>query len=284
MLLTPAILQAAVIVDDSFADGSRFVTGPLQADFYGSSTSGAIESNVGSIGLVSGSSGRQIHGLFSTVTLANAGDSVKASVTFTTPATISAGGGDDFKFGLYDNLGRTSAAELGQDTSYSTATPNPLFSGLFGYNVELDVEPADSATDLDIRRSDPSTTGRLLATNTGIPSMGSGPDIGYVFTANTSYSVDLEVYRNASGELEITTSFLGNSHTKIDAAPLSYDFGMVGMGSSSGAFGSSNVPGEADNGIDITNFKVEVIPEPATLGLLALSGAVLFATRRMRLR
>lgn len=269
--------HAVLVVDDNFAvDG----TGATDASYFGSSTSGAIEVNANSIGLVSGTSGRQMHALFSTVTL-NQGDSLVASLDFTTPATVN-GASDDFKFGLFDNLGRTSASELGQDTSYSTASPNADFSGLPGFVVELDVEPSDPATDIQLRRSDPSTSGRLLGTNTGVSSMSSGDDIGYVFAPNTAYSVSLTITRTLADELEISAEFLGNTHSDTDDSPLSFDFGMLAFGASSGAFGTSNTAGEADNGLDFTNVTVEYlpVPEPGTLALGLLGGIALLARRR----
>lgn len=280
--LLAATASAATIVDDSFADGDRASTGPLQADFYASSNSNAIESNAGSIGLVSGSSGRQIHGLFPTQTLANTGDTLLTSFTFVTPPTTAAGN-EDIRFGIFDHLGRTSSTELGQDTSYSSSSPNADYSGLPGYYSELDVESADSGTNLNIRRSQPSTTGRLLSTSSGFDNLGSSSDIGYVIGANEEYTATISATRTASGGLDITTTFLGNSHTESDPAPNSYDFGMLVYGSSSGAFGSSNSPGDPDNGIDITNVRVEFlagIPEPST-AVLGLMGAVALLKRRV---
>lgn len=273
-----ATATAAIIVDDSFADGDRAATGPLQADFYGSSTSGAIESNAGSIGLVSGSSGRQIHGLFPTQTLANTGDTLITSFSFTTPVTT-ASGNEDIRFGIFDHLGRNTPTQLGQDTSYSSGTPNPDYSGLPGYYSELDVESADSGTNLNLRRSDPSTSGRLLATSSGFSNEGSSSDIGYAIVANTDYTATISATRTAGGALDITTTFLGNSFTITDPAPASYDFGMLAYGASSGSFGSSNSAGDPDNGIDITNVTVEFlgVPEPTSallVGTVLLMGGV----------
>lgn len=273
--------HAALIVDDSFADGDRANTGPLQADFFASSNSSAIESNVGSVGLVSGGSGRQIHALFPTQTLANTGDTLNMSFTFVTPPTT-ASGNEDLRFGIFDHLGRTSSSELGQDTSYSSGSPNADYSGLPGYYSELDVESSDSGTNLNIRSSDPTTSGRLLATSSGFTNLGSSSDIGYAIVADTEYTATISATRTASGGLDVTTTFLGNTFTVSDASPLSYDFGMLAYGSSSGAFGSSRTPGDPDNGIDITNVQVDFtrgIPEPST-GLLGLVGALLLINRR----
>lgn len=272
--------QAVIIVNDNFADGDRANTGALQGDFYGSSTSGAIESNAGSIGLVSGSSGRQIHGLFPTVTLANTGDEIVTSFTFVTPTTT-ASGNEDIRFGIFDHLGRDTPTQLRQDTSYSSGTPNSDYSGLPGYYSELDVESADAGTNLNIRRSQPSTTGRFISTSSGFDNLGSSSDIGYAIGADTVYTATISAIRTAGGGLDVTTTFLGNSFTVSDAAPSSFDFNMLGYGASSGAFGSSNSAGDPDNGLDITNVTVEFnpVPEPST-ALLGLAGGLMLLKRR----
>ena len=245
----------AEVVNDVFAvDG----TDPLNTDaaYFASSTSSAIEFNASTIGLVSGSSSRQIHSLFETQTLAAAGDFLEATLSFVTPATVALTN-EDLRIGLFDHLERTSATELGQNTSYSSSSPNPAYEGLPGFYLELDVESADSATDLDIRRSDPSITGRSISTSSGFSSIGNGPDVGYVFAPNTEYTVVLTVTRTAASTLDITAEFAGATFTATDLLPASFNIGMLAINASSTAFGSSNVAGEADNGIDLTSLIVQ---------------------------
>ena len=258
MLVFATASYATNVVDDDFTLNGTATT---DANYFGSSTAGAIEFNANSIGLVSGSSGRQIHGLFETQTLANPGDSLKAIIRFRTPETVAATN-EDIRIGLFDHLERNTPDQLAQNTSYSTANPNPSYAGLPGFYLELDVESADPTTDLDIRRSDPSTTGRLLSTTTGFTAFGSGPDLGYTIVQNSEYIVELTVTRTAAGTLEIQAAFDGGTHTSTDFAPASFSFGMLGISSSSGAFGSSNTAGVDpniinDNGVDITGFNVE---------------------------
>ena len=166
-------IRSSVVDDNLAADG----TTETDIGYFASSTSSAIEINNNSNGLVSGSCGRQIHGLFDSQSLSNAGDILETSVTFITPATV-ATTGEDLRIGMFDTLGRTGADQLGQNTSFSTDSPNPDFAGLPGFYLELDIEAADSGTDLDIRRSNPSATGRLLTTTSGFTAIENSDDIG----------------------------------------------------------------------------------------------------------
>ncbi|MBX2849529.1 MAG: polysaccharide lyase family 7 protein [Acidiferrobacterales bacterium] len=250
-------------VDDNFAADGTEIT---DANYFGSSSSSAIEFNANSIGLVSGASGRQLHALFETQTLANAGDSLRAMISFTTPATV-ASTNEDIRIGLFDHLERVGSSELGQNTSYGSTAPNANFSGLPGFYLELDIESADMTTDLDIRRSNPSDSGRLLATTSGFTSLGSGPDIGYVISANTDYTVVFTLTRTVNNGLEIRADFGEDTFTVTDTSPASFNVGMLAMGASSGALGNSSTPSDpmnvvTNNGLDITSFAVEFIPNP----------------------
>src|SRR5215212_6885323 len=109
-LLTTPTVRAALIVDDSWADGGRNNgTDPLDTNWWSSvsSTGTGIEVSAGSLGMVTGSSGRGIHGIFPTQTLANVGDTLVATYTFTTPATVGTAQTAAFRVGLFDTLGRT---------------------------------------------------------------------------------------------------------------------------------------------------------------------------------
>src|SRR5262249_2123885 len=97
--------NAALIVDDSWADGGRNNgADPLDTNWWSSvsSTGTGIEVSAGSLGLVTGTSGRGIHGIFPTQTLTNIGDKLVATYTFTTPATIGTAQTGGFRVGLFD--------------------------------------------------------------------------------------------------------------------------------------------------------------------------------------
>ena len=295
LCLTALIMPAAygaIIVDDSFADGDRSKTGALDSDWWTSSSGAGDEISVGALGLVTGSSGRGLHTTFPTQTLSNAGDSLVLTYTFNTPATVGSSSSAAFRVGVFDTLGRA----LNADISASSGTPNPLYgrsvsnggagdAGLPGYLLDYDINTG-AAADINFRdHNTDSATGRLLSTTGGgsFSSFSSGPDAGYTFASNTSYTGSITLTRDEVGGIDLTGTIDGSSYTVNDPAPDSYDFGMLGFHVNSNRFGSNNTAGDPDNGLDFTNVTVEFtqgVPEPSSLGLLILGGLLSFKRRR----
>jgi hypothetical protein len=295
--LAPASLQAAIIVNDSWADGGRGNgADPQDTNWWTSSSSAGIEVAVGSLGMVTGTSGRGIHAIFPTQTLANIGDRLVATYRFTTPATIGTGGSGAFRSGLFDTLGR---AGLDADVSASSGSPNAVYgwgtaaspagpgtAGLPGYMLDMDV--GTGTEDLNFRQHDAGTvnpTGRLMGTTTGFANISpSGPDGAYTFAANTSYTGSLTITRSSATEMQVTGTLGAASHSVTDTFD-SASFGMLAFWANSNIFGSSATAGTADNGIDFTNVTIEFIPipEPASLGLAGLA-ALAAAAARGRIR
>ena len=315
--------STSVVVNDSFTDGDRSITGnsgsDIEANFYSTSNSSAIEDNVddgigtGRIGLVSGTSGRQIHTVFPSQTLAIAGDSITAEVTFVTPQVVASNftqaqfdaldsaiqdgasvtfpaNGDDLRIGLLSTstrLNNNGNLGLNEDVLNSESSPIPALS-LNGYAIELDVESAVSgnSTDLNVREYLVSSgSGRLLGTNTGTTSVATDSSTGlYIFQPNTEYSVHQTYRLNDFGGLDVSVEFLQGA-TSIgtlnftDSSPATLEFGTLALGASSEAFGLSNDPGDPSNGIDITNVTINFVTlaAPAVLkGDVDLNGTVNF--------
>jgi hypothetical protein len=286
MLVAVPIAEAALIVNDSWADGGRDNgADPLDSNWWTSSSTNAVEVSVGSLGMVTGTSGRGIHTVFPTQTLANVGDTLVATYTFTTPATIGSGGTGGFRAGLFDTLGR---AGLNADIAASSASPNALFgwgtgatppgpgtAGLPGYMFDMDV--GTGVEDLGFRQHDSGTvnpTGRLLGTTTGFAQISpTGPDGVYTFAPNTTYTGSLTLTRLSATDMQVTGTLGTATHSVIDAFD-STDVGMLAFWANSNLFGSSATPGDANNGIDFSNVRIEFIavPEPSA----ALLGAMTF--------
>ena len=293
-VLTAAMAVPAhgvVVFDDSFADGDQAKTGALDTNWWTSSSSSGDEISVGSLGLVTGTSGRGLHTIFPTQTLSNVGDKIVASYTYTTPTTIDTSGGNSsaLRFGLYDSLGQPG---LDAHVSASSGSPNALYgwgvaSGgpgtqpLPGYMMDLDVYNnsdlvAAAGADINFREHVQSTitgTGRLMATTSNFSSLTSGPDLGYVWDPNTQYTGSITIERISATEIEITGNHNGATHSQTDAFD-SVNFSMFGVHTNSNKFGSSNSAGDPDNGLDFSNIKVEFlpVPEPASLALVGLGG------------
>jgi hypothetical protein len=286
--------RAALIVNDSFADGGRDNgADPLDSSWWASSSINGIEVAAGSLGMVTGTSGRGIHTVFPTQTLANVGDKLVATYTFTTPATIGSGGAGAFRVGLFDTLGR---GELNSDITASSGSPNPVY-GLFstptdalpGYMLDMDV--GTGSEDINFRQHDivptaATPTGRLMGTTSGFTSISpSGPDGAYAFAPNTSYTGSLTITRTSATDIELTGTLGSATHTVTDTFD-SANYGMLAFWANSNMFGASATPGEANNGIDFSNVRVDYIPVPepgtALLGVVAmmLLGAQTVAGRR----
>ena len=276
VLLTPGLASAQIVVNDSWADGGRTDgADPLDAAWWTSSASTGIEVSVGSLGMVTGTSGRGIHGTFAPQTL-GIGDTLKATFTFTTPATVGPSAASPFRVGLMD----LNNAGLAADLTASSTTPQPLYVGLPGYMIDFDLNTGVTA-DIGFREHDlASPSGRLLGTTAEWISMGSGPDANYAFAPNTQYVGVFSVTRTGADSLDIFGSLsqgatLLASHTLSDASGIANHFGLLAFWANSNVFGSSATPGAPDNGIDFSNITVElIVPEPSSAALL-LTGLLL---------
>lgn len=293
-ILTASVAPAAIIVNDSWADGSRAETGgdPLDSNWWTSASSAGIEVSVGSLGMVTGATaGRGIHTIFPTQALANVGDSLIARYTFTTPTTIGTNQSSTFRVGLFDTLGR---AGLDADVTASTGSPNSLYGyfatstvGLPGYMMDMDV--GTGTEDLNFRQLDTpvsgtNPTGRLMGTTTGFTNISpSGPDGAFTFTANTTYTGSLKLTRVSATDMQITGTQGSATHTVTDAFD-STSYGMLAFWANSATFGSSSTANTADNGIDFSNVQIEFIPvpEPATFALVGIAVLLLAGGARRR--
>jgi len=288
-LALTASAQAAIVVNDSWVDAGRNNgTDPLDSNWWTSSSSAGIEVSAGSLGLVTGTSGRGIHTVFPTQTLANVGDKLVVTYTFTTPTTLTTASGA-FKVGIFDTLAR---AGLDADITSSSSSPSPLYgyfatptAALPGYMMDMDV--ATGAEDLVFRQHDTAQTattptGRLLGTTTGFSAVGAtGPDGAYTFAANTTYTGSITIERLNATEMGLTGTLGAASHSVTDTFD-SADFGMLAFWANSNTFGSSATANTADNGIDFSNVTIEFVPVPEPTGAMLALVLAGFALRRGR--
>ena len=280
-------LHAVVIVDDSFADGDRASTGALDADWWSSSQSSGsnVQDDLGSLTLVTGTSGRGMHATFAPQDLA-IGDSITVTYSFTTPTTVGTSRGTAFKIALMD----FNDAGLADDLSSSSSTPNPLYIGQPGYFTSFDINTGASA-DIDFRKHDVSaTSGRFLGTTSEWNSISSSSDAGYAFTGDTDYVGIFSITRTGAdsvdlfSSLSLATGTLLDSHSDSDSSAIANNFGMLGFWANSNTFGSSNSAGDPDNGLIFTNVLIEStvapVPVPAAAWLFGSALMGLSIVRR----
>ena len=332
-LSVATVAQAGtVIVDDSFADGTRTADGPLQADFFSTTSSGgnSIEVTTGSLGLVSGNSGRGIRGVFPEQTLAP-GETITATYSFTTPASVGSGS-TSFRVALFDSTVNPAfiddpaipgegglgdfitapvqdPADLLQDLSTSSGTPNPLYQAINGYSADYDVGLAAADSNIAIRErqdfdfdippafinpDDIFAFGRLLETfGDGIyETVDSGGDEYTFDQADTDFVGTISISHTLDGELEITSSLVGGtvntSFTTTEDSPTTFSFSQLAFHAGSGEFGDNNTPTDPgglanNNGIEFTNIRIEVsaVPEPSSL-MLAFAAVAPLVRRKRR--
>ena len=278
------------IVNDNFA----VVGAPTDAQYFSTTTlNQTLESSPGSLGFITGSSGRAFHGVFEPQTLSNVGESLDVSFDFTTPDTV--GTNDVFRYGLF-NTGtnpNTSQADFLQNVSSTSFNPNPLLGtfnvtnnsgvllpdniGPAGFYGEFDVNPigvAGFATRTHnvnnvISGLADTPSGRLLATLMGFDEIASDTGSGFSIAPNTDYTGTLSIELVANGLVDITQSLstggISNSTTatNVSIADTPFQIGvntttfdLLAFSATGGAFGSSNQADTPNNGIDFTNISV----------------------------
>lgn len=283
LALLPALaFGQVVIMDDSWLDGGLSNgADALDGSWHYNSNSNALELTGSGMGLVSGGSGRGIHGVFPSTSI-GIGETLVLTYTFTTPATVNTLGNktDAFRIALM-NSGST---DMAQDFSASSSSPEPLLDVPLGYYTDFDV--ATSTDGVTLREGIAvRSTGRLLGTSTGWDFMEDGGVTAYEFLPNTTYTGTFLISLTGADALTLTSGIAGlTSHSNTDAsAPVITSFDTVAFHVNSSVFGSSSNPGDPDNGIVFSNVRVEVIPEPTTyavlFGALAL-GIVAFRRRK----
>ncbi len=283
-VLAPAMASATVIVNDSWVDAGRTNgVDALDTDWWTSTSSTAIEVGSGYLGLVSGGSGRGIHGTFSAQSL-NVGDTLTATFTFNTPATIGVNKSAAFRVGLFNSAG--SSGSLAADLAASSGTPNALYHNVTGYMVDMDVNLTAGGEDISIRERTTLGSGQLMAA-TGDYSFLGGGGAAYTFAANTSYTGVLSLTRTGADTLDITGALFSgatqlSSHTATDLTGIVSSFDVLAFQVGSSTFGSSSVVGELNNGLDFSNVNVQYlaaapVPEPASVAMM-LGGLLMVGT------
>ncbi len=259
-LVCSTAMAGTVVVNDSFADGARTNGADAQdANWWTTTNSAALEISKGSLGLVSGGSGRGLRTTFAPQAL-SPGKSIKATFTFVTPKTIGTKRDSAFRIGMYDKAGR---AALDSDQSASSKKPNANYNGLPGYMIDLDVGIPKSNINVRKHGGGKPATGRLLGTTKGYKDLKGGGN-AYQFAPGQTYTGTMTIMQAPNG-VQVSGSLsqggrVLSEYSVLDAGAKINRIGMLAFHVNSKTFGSSKKKNTPDNGIDFKNVKVEMLP------------------------
>ena len=277
------LVTGQTVFNDSWSDGGLDNgADPQDTAWYTTTSSSAIEVGTGFMGLVSGTSGRGIHTLFTPQALAT-GDVLKATFTFMTPDTVGSGRSNSIRVGIFNSLGRA----LDSNQSLSSSSPNPLFDGLPGYMMHWDLNTGSENIGF-LEHDVNATLGRFMSTTDEFIDIdtGGGP---YSFAANTTYTGVLTLTRTGADSLQLDGLLLsgGNelaSFSTVHGSAVNASFDMLAFQVNSNVFGSTSSSNTPDNGIDFSNIMVEytAVPEPSTVAAFLGLVTLFMALRRRR--
>jgi len=250
--------RAVVILDDTWADGTRNNTSlPTNAAWY-TSSSGALTATTGSMTLIMGSSAILGVSYFTTNTAIpvqlTVGDTLLTTISFTFTGVASANSSQGFRMGVYDfGTNRVSADFSGNGTQGA---------GVRGYALFQNMGPTfNNTTPMDIFVRSNVADSSLLGTTGDYTSLGTGPgntnNFGG-FANSTPYTLQYSFQRTASNAMAITVSWLNGTNgatlltSVTDNNATNFNFDGIGI--------RPQEASEAATDIIFTEVRVEYIP------------------------
>ncbi|WP_428938651.1 PEP-CTERM sorting domain-containing protein [Fontivita pretiosa] len=300
----------AVLLNDSFTDGSRLETNlPNESAVYvgvSGSDGGSFSVVPGALQNIMGTSSRKNWTYFTAdlsvpdgnqphnaVTQLNVGEILNASMSFRLPngATNNPGSaGRDFRFGIFhDPTDPRVQVDVNSDGGGGTAP----WTDALGYAVQIPLNSNPTNTTALFQVGKRTTSNTSLLGSGGAYTFAPTGGAPVAVAANTEYTLELSLSVVSSSQLDVTAS-LRQGSTVLSTYTVS-DTGTAFGGT---AIGSGLLPGSQGiylnfdqlffrmssnttaSQVDITNFRVELIPEPASLGLIGLAGLALGRRRR----
>jgi hypothetical protein len=289
-LLVPAATSSAVVLlNDTWADGSRAETNlPNESAVYASSAAD-VTVGVGSLSYTQTTSSRRIHTHFapagSPVTV-GVGEQLLATVEFLGRDGMGTSVSRNFRAGLFRDPDGTQVTADGYNDSGNSTWPNAE-----GYAAFFPLSTAPGSTQLfqiGKRTVTDGTQTSLLGAGGAYTQATSG---GGVVTAalDTLYTLTMELDRVSTNQMNVTYSLADSSgvlatQTVVDSTngggedPSQLGPGAPYISFDTLAFRFSAADGTA-NRLEFRRFQVELIPEPASLALLGVGGLALLRRR-----
>lgn len=271
--------SAAVYLNDTFSD-TDYTSQSLPSSaawVYGTDAASGVSLNASTGSLVLNRSNNHV-GIFAYFTASGSpvelsvGETITLSfdVAFSTTSGASgAAGAAAFRWALLDSGGdRVTADFSGTSGGLESGT---TFSGWDGYKAQSSVSGSPTSSDRSMITRERTGSQNALFTSAAWTDSGTaitGPQLA--LGAANVHAASLSLTRTAIG-MDIQASFGGVTTAVFsDSTPGTTKFDTVAMF-------ANNIYGGA---ITFDNVKVEVVPEPGTLGILAIGAIGLLARRR----
>ncbi len=317
LLITGSAVNAAVLLNDTWADGNRTNTALPNdsATWIGQSAgNGSNSVSAGSLNFMLPTNSLKVWEYFTadgtapdtsqphnSVQTLSPGDQLVAQVQFKLPQGAGTSTGRNFRMGLFwDPTDARVESDTNNDAGGSATSP---WQDAAGYQVQLPLNQAGSNTPFQIgKRTNNSNTGLLSSGNSyTFPAANGGTAVP--IAANTTYTVQLLLNVISASQLDVTASILDNTNATLS----SYTVSDTGTAFGGTAINGTGVPNNnqiytkfdqlflrlsdnsltthdgVNNDLLFTNYRVEYIPgvpEPGTMSLLVMGS--LLGLRRGR--
>lgn len=265
-------IQAAVLLDDTFADGNRATQNlPTSAAWYhgesaGNQSLGVVSQTMELEFFTTANQLGQFVGYFteSGVTALQVGDTL--SVQFTLSASAINGDANSFRIGLFSSGGN----RVGADGGISDAA----FNGSNGYSFWTSLGTANGG----FRQR--TGTNNTLWNSTANANLGTQTVAGLSYAADTIHTLTLELERISGTEMVITfRDSAGNVATRTDTAGIFTGFDTFSI------FAGNGTAGDVTFAFDDIRVTYTPVPEPGSVVLLPAGLAIgLLVCRRKSAR
>ena len=242
-----AQIHATVLLDDTFADGTRNNTSlPTDAAWY-ASNGGALTAVPGAMTLSMGTSAILGVSYFTTNASSpaslNVGDTLLATITFTFNGVAPLNSSQGFRIGLFDFGANRVSADFSSSSSQG--------ANVSGYALFQTMGVAfNNATPMDVRKRTTLTDTSLLGTSGDWTSLGTGPGDTSLFpgfTSGTQYTLQLSLQRTDVGTMLITATWLNLANgatlstSETDTGATNFNFDGLGIRPQTAATSSTNI-------------------------------------------
>lgn len=269
--------SATLLLDDTFADGSRGETALPNESAVWVGHPDDVTMGVGSLAYAQSTSSHKLWTYFTAdgaPATVGVGQQLVATINFI-PTGLYTNTSENFRFGLFHD---PTDPQVHSDTNDDGGGTGDPWTDSTGYGVRHVLSAAGGDNPQVGKRIDLANTS-LLGSSGAYDWSSGGTDVENMVNG-ALYTAQLELDRVGADQMEVTYTFsdaggIISQWGYSDTNSVYTDFDHL-------FFRMSSAAGTADV-IDFKQIRVEVIPEPATIGLVGIFGAGLLFFRRMKI-